>query len=297
MGFMTVRESAGRAQALAVPGQVQVDLVEAAAIVPTPARRIDQPTAVERLRLRLERTEGLSPPDLQGAGQTAENGVFEIRDSRSLEGTFEDPPEKRERDPEPLIESDAPEILAEASTAAADAAEPKLRAERLVRHVHAILDKKLVMGLPSAVEVLRTRVGDCKQHTALYVAMARSLGLPSRVVVGLVYQGGAFYFHAWPEVYITADAGRGRWIPVDPTLNQFPADATHVRLARGGLDKQAAILGLIGHAKLEILDLQERAEANPVLVGRTATDTRPLDLDLPRHDASGPRCWSQPRRR
>jgi transglutaminase-like putative cysteine protease len=127
--------------------------------------------------------------------------------------------------------------------------------------------------------------------------MARSLGLPARVTVGLVYQGGAFYFHAWPEVYVAENGSRGRWIPVDPTLNQFPADATHVRLARGGLDKQAAILGLIGHAKLEILDLEERPEANPVLVGRTATDTRPLDLDLPRRDASGPRCWSQPRRR
>ena len=297
MGFMTVRESAERAQALAVPGQVQVDLVEAAAIVPRPPRRIDQPTAVERMRLRLEGTEGLSPPDLQGAGQTAEGGVFEIRDSRTLEGTFDEPPGRAERDPELLIESDAPEILAEARTAVVDATAPKLQAERLVRYVHALLDKKLVMGLPSALEVLRTRVGDCKQHTALYVAMARSLGLPARVTVGLVYQGGAFYFHAWPEVYVAENGSRGRWIPVDPTLNQFPADATHVRLARGGLDKQAAILGLIGHAKLEILDLEERPEANPVLVGRTATDTRPLDLDLPRRDASGPRCWSQPRRR
>ena len=75
----------------------------------------------------------------------------------------------------------------------------------------------------------------------LYVAMARALGLPARVAVGLVYLRGAFYYHAWPEVYVAQSPTLGQWLPVDPTLNQFPADATHVRLARGGLDRQAAI--------------------------------------------------------
>jgi len=297
MGLLIVRESADRAQALAVPGQVQVDLLEAAAIVPQPSRRIDEPTAVERLRVRLRGAEIFSGADLQGAGQTVEGDVFEMRDTRTLPAVSDEPPGPRERDPEPFIESDAPEIVAEARIAAAGAREPKLQAERLVRHVHAILEKKPTVSLPSALEVLKTRVGDCNEHTALYVAMARSLGLPSRVAVGLVYLRGAFYYHAWPEVYVAEAVGRGRWLPVDPTFNQFPADATHVRLARGGLDRQAGILGLIGRAKLEILDVQERAEANPVLVGRAAADTRPLALDLPRRDGSGPRCWSSPRRR
>ena len=43
---------------------------------------------------------------------------------------------------------------------------------------------------------------------------------------------------------------RGLWLPVDPTLNQFPADPTHVRLARGGLDRQAIILTVIGRARM-----------------------------------------------
>jgi hypothetical protein len=55
---------------------------------------------------------------------------------------------------------------------------------------------------------------------------------------------------------------------VDPTFNQFPADATHVRLARGGLDKQAAILPLIGRVKMTILDLELAPGASAVLVGR-----------------------------
>ncbi len=79
-----------------------------------------------------------------------------------------------------------------------------------------------VRSLPSAAEVLRTRVGDCNEHTALFVALARAAGLPARIAVGLVYLRGGFYYHAWPEVYVE-ERGRGLWLPVDPTLNQFPA--------------------------------------------------------------------------
>ena len=298
LGFLVVRETPERAQALAVPGQVQVDLLEAAAIVPTPPRSIDEPTSVERLRVRLEGASDFGGSDLQGAGQRVDGDVFEVRDSRTLRAGREDLPTARETSPEPFLESDAPEIRAEARKAIGDATVPRVQAERLVRHVHGLLEKKLTVSLPDALEILKTRVGDCNEHTALYVAMARSLGLPSRVAVGLVYLRGAFYYHAWPEVYAAEDGGRGMWLPVDPTLNQFPADATHLRLARGGLDRQAAILGLVGQAKIQVLEVQERKNAEtPVLVGRAPTDTRALDLDLPRRDASGPRCWSQPGRR
>jgi hypothetical protein len=69
-----------------------------------------------------------------------------------------------------------------------------------------------------------------------------------------------------------------------------------VRLARGGLDRQAVILGLVGRARIEILDVDLRPGANPVLVGRAAGDLQPLDIPLPRRDGSGRGCWSSPRR-
>jgi transglutaminase-like putative cysteine protease len=65
------------------------------------------------------------------------------------------------------------------------------------------------VSLPSAREVLRTRVGDCNEHTVLYVAMARALGMPAPIAVGLVFVYGAFYDHAWPEVYLTRDRTAG----------------------------------------------------------------------------------------
>jgi transglutaminase-like putative cysteine protease len=111
--------------------------------------------------------------------------------------------------------------------------------------------------------------------------------------VGLVHMHGAFYYHAWPEVYLE-EAGGGLWLPVDPTLNQFPADATHIRLARGGLDRQAALLAVIGRARMNVLELRLTEGSAPVLVGRAAPDTRPLGIPLPRRQAGPGSCWRQP---
>ena len=43
-----------QAQALAVPGSVQADLLEASALVPLHPQRIDDPTTVARLRVRID---------------------------------------------------------------------------------------------------------------------------------------------------------------------------------------------------------------------------------------------------
>jgi Transglutaminase-like superfamily len=296
IGLMVVRESAERAQALAVPGKVQTDLLEAAAIVPKDAKRIDDSTAVDRLRVRLVGIESFPQDDLQGAGQTVSGDVFDIRDARTLLPAPLDPEALRFLLSEPFIESDAPEILAETRKALAGAlGDPRARAERLVRYVNALIEKKPTMSLPSALEVLRTRVGDCNEHATLYVAMARAAGVPARIATGLVHLHGAFYYHAWAEVYLATKAG-GLWLPVDPTLNQFPADATHLRLARGGLEHQAAILGLVGKAQMTMLELDLRPGSTPVLVGRSTVAAQPFEIALPSHDASGRRCWSSPAR-
>jgi hypothetical protein len=297
MGLIVVKETRDRALALAVPGEMQRDMLQAAAVEPAGPGRIDDPRLVDRLRLRVE---GLSAggPDLQGAGQTVAGDVFDIRDLTAAVAGPADPEAAQSLKPEPFIESDDPEIRKEAEKGAADAVGPRAQAEKLVRHVNFILEKKPTVSLPSAREVLRTRVGDCNEHTVLYVAMARSLGIPSRIAVGLVYLHGAFYYHAWPEVYLEGPPGRGLWVPVDPTLNEFPADATHVRLARGGLDRQAAIIPLIGHIKMAILEAQARPGTGTahVLLGRAARDTRPIEIAFPRREGGGPTCWSRPAR-
>jgi transglutaminase-like putative cysteine protease len=299
LGLITVRESPDAARAAAVPRRMQVDLLQASAVVPRMRTRVAEPRDVRRMQLRLDGLEATSLPreDLTGVSQRADGNIFELRDPQLLTAGPADPEAARYLAAEPFIESDAPEIRAEAATAVAGAATPRDRAEKLTRYVNALLDKKPTVSLPSAREVLRTRVGDCNEHTALYVAMARAQGIPARTAVGLVYIHGAFYYHAWPEVYLAESPSStrsaqaaGLWLPVDPTLNQFPADATHLRLARGGLDKQAAILPLIGRLKIDVTDVELAPNSTPILAGRQTPDLGALAIPIPRRESACCAC-------
>ncbi len=119
------------------------------------------------------------------------------------------------------------------------------------------IEKVPVAGVPSASEVLASRRGDCNEHTTLFTALARSVGIPTRLAAGIVYSesifaDGAFYYHAWPEVWLG-----DRWYAVDPTFGQSPADATHVKLVEGELDKQTELMGVIGRLRLSVIEVEE----------------------------------------
>ena len=76
----------------------------------------------------------------------------------------------------------------------------------------------------SAIEsFLIERVGYCEQFSATFAAMARTLGIPSRVAVGYTpgLQGPDGWYgvlgknaHAWPELWFGAAIG---WVPFEPT--------------------------------------------------------------------------------
>ena len=101
--------------------------------------------------------------------------------------------------------------------------------------------------LPSALAVFEGRRGDCTEHTTLFVALARAAGVPARPVAGLLLVDGRLYYHDWAEVYLNG------WVAVDPTLDQMPADAGHLRLVIGGLARQMELTRLIGKLRLEVL--------------------------------------------
>jgi hypothetical protein len=307
MGMVVVRESRERATALAMSSEVKADMIETAAIQPDSKRNIDDAASLASLRLEFSGAElPGTPEERNGAGQTVTGNIVDIVDPNSLKPGPLPADLPSYLAPEAFIESDAPEIVAETARAlervGANATARK-KAELLVRYVNAALEKKPTMSIPSAVEVLRTKVGDCNEHTALYVAMARAAKIPSRVAIGLVSMRGAFYYHAWPEVFVgdaksTVDGKTGVWIPVDPTLNQFPADVSHVRLARGGFDRQTAILPLLGRAKIKILQMVDGpSQSNTTaLVGAENTQAPALALDFPAPQ-SKESCWRRPARR
>jgi hypothetical protein len=148
---------------------------------------------------------------------------------------------------EPLIQVHDPRIQAEARQIAGRQRDPARVARLLNQWVYDNLKKEITISVPSAVQVLDSRRGDCNEHTVLYVALARALGLPARTAAGLVYLRGKFYYHAWPEVYLNG------WVAVDPTFGQFPADASHLRFTIGGLARQVELIKLIGRLRLDVI--------------------------------------------
>jgi hypothetical protein len=149
--------------------------------------------------------------------------------------------------PTAFMQSDHPSIIALAARIVGAETNAMKAAVRLKDWVYRELAKEPTVSIPNALEVLQARKGDCNEHTVLFNALARAAGIPAKTVVGVVYLRGAFYYHAWSEIWL------GRWVALDSVLNQFPADVTHVKFLEGEIDRQIDILQLIGNLKIEVL--------------------------------------------
>jgi hypothetical protein len=103
--------------------------------------------------------------------------------------------------------------------------------------------------LSQASQVLERQIGDCTEHTLLFIALCRSIGIPARELSGLAYISDSdrrFGWHAWAEVEVD-----GHWVAVDPTLAQAQADATHVVL---GVDEDARWTTVLSSMKIDVIE-------------------------------------------
>jgi tetratricopeptide (TPR) repeat protein len=147
-----------------------------------------------------------------------------------------------------------------------------------------------------ASQTLATREADCSEFSALFVAMARSLGLPARTVTGLAYSGNSFGGHAWVEVWI------GKWVELDPTWGTDFVDATHIRGNSSALATSAA-LNLIDIEVLEtnrsVAEFQKTAKglaqhlANAIPAGNKADVEAAIDLPVLTDQFMGEGAWSR----
>ena len=131
-------------------------------------------------------------------------------------------------------------------------------ARALEAYVHqTVSSKNFSQVFASALEVARSRQGDCTEHAVLLAALARACQMPARVVVGLVYvpREQAFGYHMWTEVF----DGK-RWLPLDATLGQGGIGASHLELGVSNLADAASLTTLIsvaqvlGKMKIEVLE-------------------------------------------
>lgn len=150
--------------------------------------------------------------------------------------------------PSPYIQSDNKTIHKLATELTSSAGSKVKQIHQLSTWVYHNLEKRPVLGLPDALTTLRNKQGDCNEHAALFAALARSIGIPSRIVAGVTYHKEAFYYHAWNEVCLADN-----WISLDTTTNQFPADLSHIRFITGEIKEQVRISGLLGNLSIQPL--------------------------------------------
>lgn len=131
------------------------------------------------------------------------------------------------------LQSDAKEVVALARKAVAGATDAAGAARQIQDFVSEyVTGKNLSVGYATALEVARSRQGDCTEHAALAAAMCRAVGLPAQVVTGLAYvesfgaRRDVFVPHAWFRVLLD-----GVWVDYDAALKAY--DAGHIALIAG----------------------------------------------------------------
>lgn len=167
-------------------------------------------------------------------------------------------------EPNALITSDDEEIQRQARRITQGLDDPWAKIERINHWVFTkIQDKNFAVAFAPASEVVRNLSGDCTEHSVLAAAMLRAVGVPSRVVTGLVYFRDAriktkgFGFHMWDEVYVNQ-----RWVAIDPSFDQTTVDAVHIKLSESSLKGVAPfetfvpILSVIGKLEIEPLEVR-----------------------------------------
>lgn len=196
------------------------------------------------------------PLDLNGGRQVFKNGDLRVtREDLPLDAVSEKnhsecgAPEAMQ--PGRFIESTHKEIVARAEAITGNEQSRLAKVRRLTAWIYTHIDKRPVIGLPDALATLHSRRGDCNEHAVLFAALARASRVPTRIVSGVVLYRQRFYYHAWNESCID-----GRWISVDSTRNQLPADLTHIRLVIGNLAEQVRIGALLGKLSITILPVK-----------------------------------------
>lgn len=149
----------------------------------------------------------------------------------------------------PEIQSSHHEIKARAKEIIGEEKDAWKAAVSINEWIYNYLEKRPVDTF-SAMDALKSKEGECQSHTNLFAAMARSAGIPTKVVSGIVYSSEhkGFLYHAWPEVYV------GRWIALDPSFGQTTVDATHIKLVEGGWGEQLKLFEFIGKIRIEVLE-------------------------------------------
>jgi hypothetical protein len=84
---------------------------------------------------------------------------------------------------------------------------------------------------------LKTKQANCVEHACLFASVCRSLGIPTRIALGVKSNGSTempfMKFHAWIEI-----RDGGRWVPFDSTDEAFPTSIDRIKIRESYFDAE-----------------------------------------------------------
>jgi hypothetical protein len=249
MGFIFLKETKEQALNMKITAPPDITALMA---VQAEGEVVADPRNLSFLKVKLEGAD-LSGMALDGGRQVFSGGILssakeDLSNLKPAQFPVKGPGLDEFMEPQPFVQSDDPRIIKQAQEITGEDKDTLKVAHKLLDWVHDNLRKYPSAGIPNASEVLQNLSGDCNEHAVLFMALARAAGIPAKMDAGLVLMDGKFYYHAWNEIYV------GQWLTVDPTFGQFPADASHIRLAVGGPDKQMELIKAMGKLKIKVLE-------------------------------------------
>jgi transglutaminase-like putative cysteine protease len=159
------------------------------------------------------------------------------------------------------------DVARAASSAIGAEKNPWLKARRIYDWLLAQLSPGPSLG--DAVATLRARRGDAKGYAALYCALLRAAGIPSRVVAGYLVgePPQQTLRHFWDELYIESLG----WVPVDPFLADDPTQAPVSQ--DGDIDPRAYYFGNLDNRHIALTKgVAVMNQINPAGTTRTHSD-------------------------
>lgn len=250
LGMVLLRENQRDALGGGWQDSTPLDLVASTAI--PVERELPNPRTLTDLRLRLTSPIASLQFTFPPRQQQHDNLLTVSKENPSAFTTYTLPqtaPEfASDLAPTPFLQSAHPRIISQVQHILGKERDAIHATRRLLDWTYTEIEKTPTVSLPTALEVLDSKRGDCNEHAVLFTSLARAAGIPARVAAGVVYLEGAFYYHAWSEVWL------GQWIAVDPTFHQMPADATHIKFVEGGPEQHMALLKVIGQIKMEVVE-------------------------------------------
>jgi transglutaminase-like putative cysteine protease len=217
--------SAGRGVEL--PADVYVNTLAVSNIRLPDPRHLQQVT----LEISAKDAAGIEWPRLGGGTQrviSATPHALVLEVSQSVPAARRDgdgPPSQEYLAPNALLQSDDAEVRRIAAGAAAGERDPWKIVLALQQWVNAHMHFDMGIAMAPAAEVARDRHGTCVGYAVLLASLARAQHIPSRLVMGYVYEDRIWGGHAWAEVFID-----GQWRAVD-AAEYAPGTADAARIA------------------------------------------------------------------